>query len=73
MCVIHYGCDNDIIFNSTQSQVMFFDTLKYGDTKLGEKTLNVTKSYTYLGHTITDTLCDEADVKAEVGHKNYEV
>ena len=52
---------------------MFFDTLKYGDTKLGEKILNVTKSYTYLGHTITDNLCDEADVKAEVGHKNYEV
>ena len=29
---------------------------------LGQKTLNVTKSYTYLGHIITDTLCDEADI-----------
>ena len=27
----------------------------------------VTKSYTYLGHIITDNLCDEADIKAKVG------
>ena len=57
-----YGCDNDIIFNSSKSQVMFFDTMKYGHMKimLGQKTLNVTKSYTYLGHIITDNLCDKA-------------
>ena len=57
-----YGCDNDIIFNSSKSQVMFFDTMKYGHMKimLGQKTVNVTKSYTYLGHIITDNLCDEA-------------
>ena len=64
-----YGCDNDIIFNSSKSQVMFFDTMKYGHMKnimLGQKTLNVTKSYTYLGHIITDNLCDEADIKAKV-------
>ena len=45
------GCDNDIIFNSSKSQVMFFDTLKYGHMKnitLGQNTLHVTKSYTYL-------------------------
>ena len=29
--------------------------------------LHVTKSYTYLGHIITDNLCDEADIKAKVG------
>ena len=49
---------------------MFFDTMKYGHMKnimLGQKTLNVTKSYTYLGHIITDNLCDEADIKAKVG------
>ena len=35
---------------------------------LGQKTLNVTKSYyTYLGHIITYILCDEADIKATVG------
>ena len=72
MCVMHYGCDNDIIFNSSKSQVMFFDTMTYGHMKnimLGQKTLNVTKSYmgTYLGHIITDNLCDEADIKAKVG------
>ena len=27
----------------------------------------MTKSYTYLGHIITDNLCDEADIKAKVG------
>ena len=60
-----YGCDNDIIFNSSKSQVMFFDTLKCGHMKnimLCQNTLYVTKSYTYLGHIITDNLCDEADI-----------
>ena len=59
------GCDNDIIFNCSKSQVMFFDTMKYGhmkDIMLGQKKLNVTKSYTYLGHIITVNLCDEADI-----------
>ena len=27
----------------------------------------MTKSYTYLGHIITDNLCDEPNIKAEVG------
>ena len=70
MCVMHYGCDNDIIFNSSKSQVICFDTMKYGHMKnimLGQKTLNVTKSYTYLDHIITDNLGDEADIKAKVG------
>ena len=63
-------CDHDIICNSSKSQVMFFDTLKYGHMKnsmLGQNTLHVTKSHTYLGHIITDNLCDEADIKAKVG------
>ena len=65
-----YGCDNDIIFNSAKSQLMFFDTLKYGhmkDIMLGQTALSVIKSYTYLGHIITDNLCDEPDIKAKVG------
>ena len=65
-----YGCDNDIIFNSSKLQVMFFDTLKCGHMKnimLGQNTLHVTKSYTYLGNIITDNLCDEAGIKAKVG------
>ena len=47
-----FGCDNDIIFSSAKSQLMFFDTLKYGnmnDILLGQNALSVTKSYTYLG------------------------
>ena len=65
-----YGCDNDIIFNSAKSQLVFFDTLKYGHMKdilLGQNALSVTKSYTYLGQIITDNLCDEPDIKAKVG------
>ena len=59
------GCDSDIIFNSSTSQVMFFDTMKYGhmsNIMLGQKTLNMTKSYTYLGHIITYNWCDEAGI-----------
>ena len=55
---------------SVQLCFLCFDTKKYGHMKniiLGQKTLNVTKSYTYLGHIITDNLCDEADIKAKVG------
>ena len=40
MCFYAYGCDNDIIFNSSKSQVMFFDKMKYGHVKnimLGQK------------------------------------
>ena len=47
-----------------------FDTLTYGHIKnimLGQNTLHVTESYTYLGHVITDNLCDETDIKAKVG------
>ena len=35
-----YGCDKAIICNSSESQVMFFDTMKYGHMKnimLGQK------------------------------------
>ena len=50
---------------------MLFDTLKYGHMKdilLGQNALSVTKSYTYLGHNIiTDNLCDEHDITANVG------
>ena len=65
-----YGCDNDIIFNSAKSHLLFFYTLKYGHMKdilLGQNVLSVTKSYTYLGHIITDNLCDGPDIKARVG------
>ena len=65
-----YGCDNDIIFNGAKSQLVFFDTLKYGHMKdilLGQNALSVTKSYTYIGQIITYNLCDEPDIKAKVG------
>ena len=66
-----YGCDSDIILNTAKLQLMFFDTLKYGymkDIMLGQKNaLSMTKSYTYIGHIITDNLCDGPDIKVEVG------
>ena len=68
---INVCCDNDIIFNSSKITSNFvLDTMKYGHMKnimLGQKTLNVTKSYTYLGNIITDNLCDEADINAKIG------
>ena len=48
-----YGCDNDIIFNSATSQLIFIDTLKYGHMKVILLGLN--------------NICDEPDIKAKVG------
>ena len=61
-----YGCDNDITYNSSKSQVMFFDTLKNGLIKNIMLGL-CTKSYTYLGHIITYNVCADADINAKVG------
>ena len=61
---------SNLYFTISKSPVIFVDTMKYGHMKnimLGLKTLNVTKSYTYLGHIITDNLCDEANIKAKIG------
>ena len=60
-----YGNDFDIVFNVTKSQVMFYDTLKMGepiDMFLGDTVMTTTRSYKYLGHIITNTLSDEADI-----------
>ena len=51
-----YGTENDIIYNGTKSQVMFFDTRKTGNVtsiRLGDIALNFASSYKYLGHIIT--------------------
>ena len=69
-CCWHEYTENRNRGRYSKSHVMFFDTVKYGRMKnimLGQKTLNVTKSYTYLGPIITYNLCDEADIKAKVG------
>ena len=50
---------------------MFLDTMKYSHMKTimhGQETLKVTKFYTYLGLIMTDSLCDEADIKAKIGY-----
>ena len=50
-----YGNAYDNIFYITKSQVMFYDTLKIGETAnimLGDTVLNVVQTYRYLGHII---------------------
>ena len=61
-----YGNAYDIVFNITKSQVMFYDTLTIGQAAnimLGDTVLNVTQTYRYLGHIITNNLSDEADME----------
>ena len=65
----NYGCQYDIIFNSSKSQMMVFDTRKIGHTvdfSIGSSTMNETTSYRYLGHIITNNLSDEADIEEKV-------
>ena len=64
-----YGNDFDIVFNVTKSQVMFYDTLKKVepiDMFLGDTVIATTQSYKYLGHIITNTLSDEADIGEQI-------
>ena len=64
-----YGNDFDILFNVTKSQAMFYDTLKMGepiDMFLGDTVMTTTQSYKYLGHIITNTLSDEADIGEKI-------
>ncbi len=45
---------------------MFYDTLKIGQAvniMLGDTVLCVTQTYRYLGHVITNSLSDEADME----------
>ena len=61
-----YGCQYDIIFNSSKSQMMLFDTRTIDHTvdySIGSSIMNETTSYTYLGHIITNNLSDDADIE----------
>lgn len=65
-----FGVNNDVLFNSTKSQVMLFDTRKYGtdtDIVLNGNTLLYVEKYKYLGHIIDNKLNDEADMKSKIG------
>ena len=64
-----YGCQYDIIFNSSKSRMMVFDTRKIGHTvdfSIGSSMMNETTSYRHLGHIITNNLSDEADIEEKV-------
>ena len=66
-----YGNDFDIVFNVTKSQVMFYDALKMGEPInmfLGDTamTTRTTQSYKYMGHIITNTLSDTADIGEQI-------
>ena len=55
-----------IMFNITNSQVMFYDTLQIdqaANIMLGDTVLSVVQTYRYLGHTITNNMADETDME----------
>ena len=63
-----YGNAYDIIFNIKKSQVMFYDTLKIGQAAnivLGDTVL-CAHTYMYLGHIITNSLSEEADMEDKI-------
>ena len=63
-----FGKNNDIVFHSVKSQIMFFQAnskFMMNNVHLGGIELQRTSSYKYLGHIITDTLCDNADILAK--------
>ena len=65
-----YGCQYDIMFNNSKSQMMVSDKRKIGHTVdfgIASSIMNETTSYRYLGHIIiTNNLSDEADIEEKV-------
>ena len=62
-----YGIEFDIIFNSKKSAVMFFKpsymlNVKLPSFRMNYESIEVVHKYTYLGHIISDTLCDDLDI-----------
>ena len=63
-----FGEKNDIIYNSTKSQIMLFDTRNIGfniEICLNNVPMKYTECYKYLGHIIDNKLKDEADMKSK--------
>ena len=61
-----YGCQYYIVSNSSQSQMMVFDTKKIGHTvdfSIVFSIMNETTSYRHLSHIMTNNLSDEADIE----------
>ena len=64
----NFGVANDIVFHSGKSQIMYLQSksiLPMNNVHLDGKILQRTSSYKYLGHIITDTLCDNADIQSK--------
>ena len=62
-----YGLEFDIKFNSNKSAIMFFlsdtmDNINLPPFKINNEIIEVVKSYTYLGHIITNKLSDDLDI-----------
>ena len=67
-----FGCDNDILFNSSKSKLMLFNKDKFnldnpGDLYLGQDLLLEVHSYQYLGHIVNCKLRDDDDIKSKRG------
>ena len=65
-----YGIEHDIKYNSTKSNVMIFSCKKLKDIHipivlLNGETLPRVSKYNYLGHIITEDLCDNDDISGQ--------
>ena len=57
-----YGIEHDIKYNSTKSNVMLFSCQNF---LLNGETLPMVSKYKYLGHVITEDLCDNDDLSRQ--------
>lgn len=66
-----YGLDHDVIFNDKKTVCMIIRTKKYNNFvfsnfTLNERELKFVNKYKYLGHIITDNLCDDDDIYRQI-------
>ena len=65
-CCYIYGCEYDVQFNASKSQIMYFVSRNANfasEMTLGRTKLNFATSCQYLGHVICNDLSDEANIQ----------
>ena len=65
-----FGIENDILFNASKSAIMFFKSNSISNFniptfKLNDNSINVEKTFKYLGHYISDNLSDILDIERQ--------
>ena len=68
-----FGIEHDVIFNDKKTVCMAFKTGKYKNFdfpnfRLNNCDLQFVSQYKYLGHVITDDLCDDEDIHRQLSH-----